>query len=295
MNVDWLRYFVELSETNNFHVAAEKLSITPPTLSKAISELESHYELKLINREHRMQGLTPAGELFLEKAKNILFKMDNLKNYMDALKTGDAEGPITIAGGGMTMKFFVPPVIKALLNKYPKISPKLFSMTSVKIEKNILDGKIDIGIMVYPPSSSEIDFTVIDEFSFVIVGKPNTFGNNWKELPFIVFKFFGENEISQIDSWPEKKYKRKVIMTVESLYTLISFCENGLGVAYIPEIVARESIKKGLLAIVSTPPFETSGKVYLVWSKNFSNNPTVTFKETMKAFLKKETTGGLLL
>jgi DNA-binding transcriptional LysR family regulator len=41
LNPEWLRYFVTLAETRNFHKAAERLHITPQALSKAIAGLET--------------------------------------------------------------------------------------------------------------------------------------------------------------------------------------------------------------------------------------------------------------
>ena len=53
MNLQQLEYFKVVSQTNNFTTASNILSITQPTLSKAISKLEEELEVKLFEREGR--------------------------------------------------------------------------------------------------------------------------------------------------------------------------------------------------------------------------------------------------
>src|SRR5687767_10689777 len=121
MNIDWLRYFVILSETKNYHAAATKIGITPPTLSKAISNLEKKYKTQLVKRSHKFHGLTPEGELLLENSRNFLAKIDNLKDFMNELRTGEPQGNLKIAGGAISSAYFVPPLIKHLLEKFPRV------------------------------------------------------------------------------------------------------------------------------------------------------------------------------
>ena len=65
LNPEWLRYFVCVAETRNFHQAAEQLHVTPQALSHAIAGLETYFKSRLIDRDKRVKGLTPAGEALL--------------------------------------------------------------------------------------------------------------------------------------------------------------------------------------------------------------------------------------
>ncbi|MFN3430662.1 MAG: LysR family transcriptional regulator, partial [Candidatus Sericytochromatia bacterium] len=69
MNLTQLRYFVTLAETRNFHEAARRLYITPQTLSTAIAQLEKTLQVRLVERRRRVEGLSDAGEAFLEEAR----------------------------------------------------------------------------------------------------------------------------------------------------------------------------------------------------------------------------------
>lgn len=49
------RYFVTLCEEQNFARAAERLSITPPTLTHQIQKLEKDLNVRLLNRKTKMK------------------------------------------------------------------------------------------------------------------------------------------------------------------------------------------------------------------------------------------------
>src|SRR6478672_3326558 len=98
MNTDWLRYYVALAETLNLQQAADRLHVTPQAVSKALAGLEDQFKLKLVERAHRIQGLSPAGEALLEEARTILADLENAERRLGEWKQGAPQGPVTIAG-----------------------------------------------------------------------------------------------------------------------------------------------------------------------------------------------------
>lgn len=72
MQIDVLRYFVELARVGSFYGAAKNIFISQQGLSKAIGALESELGVALIERESRGVRLTSAGEVFLAHANSIL-------------------------------------------------------------------------------------------------------------------------------------------------------------------------------------------------------------------------------
>ena len=85
MQIDALRYYIELARVGSFYRAAKNVFISQQGLNKAITSLESELGVKLVERESRGVRLTSSGEVFLEHAKTLLAE------YSDTLKDLYAE------------------------------------------------------------------------------------------------------------------------------------------------------------------------------------------------------------
>jgi DNA-binding transcriptional LysR family regulator len=277
MNIDWLRYFIVLAENQNFHTASEIIGITPPTLSHAVAELERYYKLELINRGQKIKGLTPAGEKFLEKAREIVFNVNNMNSQISEMISGEPEGNISIAGGEIANDFIYPKAFAKILEKYPKIYPNFYSIPGNRVFTPLLAGKVDLALSYTDfPMLPEFNFLKGVKFPYVIVGKEPQF-REWHEHSYITFiHFAGLKDIT----WPEEKFKRKIIMEVDSISSALDMCELGIGAAYVPEIIVKDKIKKGILHIVAIPPFERYSVLYLIWLK--SRRPSPVFSAVLE-------------
>jgi DNA-binding transcriptional LysR family regulator len=71
-----LRYFVAVAEELHFTRAAERLHVSQPALSRQIRLLERHLRCDLFVREPRVVRLTPAGEVLLAQARDVLDRWD---------------------------------------------------------------------------------------------------------------------------------------------------------------------------------------------------------------------------
>lgn len=66
-----LRYFLAVAETGTFSRAAQRVSVTQPTLSSGIAKLERELGARLFDRTRQGVALTPAGSRFLVRARRI--------------------------------------------------------------------------------------------------------------------------------------------------------------------------------------------------------------------------------
>jgi DNA-binding transcriptional LysR family regulator len=101
MELRHLRYFVAIAEQRSLTAAAEQLWIAQPGLSTQMRRLEAELGVQLLERHPRGVTLTPAGELFLERARIAIAAADvaaatgrDLQAGMiGSLRLGVASGP----------------------------------------------------------------------------------------------------------------------------------------------------------------------------------------------------------
>ena len=74
-----MKYAVEVANNGSLNKAAERLYIAQPNLSRAIKELEASLGITIFDRSAKGMVMTPAGEEFINYAKNILKQIDEVE------------------------------------------------------------------------------------------------------------------------------------------------------------------------------------------------------------------------
>lgn len=77
-----MRAFIAVTETGSFTRAAERMYTSHSSISRAVSALERELGVTLIERDNRVFGLTKAGEILLDGAKDLLEREEKLKTQI---------------------------------------------------------------------------------------------------------------------------------------------------------------------------------------------------------------------
>jgi DNA-binding transcriptional LysR family regulator len=272
MNPEWLRYFVVLSETKNFHQAAERLHVTPQALSKAIAGLETELKVVLVDRAHRVRGLTAAGEALLEEARRVTAAIEDAERRMAEWRDPVPRGPVTIAGDGLWHHYLLPPLLAALVAAHPEVRPKLYEMLPEDAERWVAEGEVEIGLLLQAPSRPDLAWRAGLATPYVIVGRPGEAGR-WQDFGYIVPRFFRRETPQSLDGWPEAVHPRRIAAEVEMLETAIKLAEAGVGVAFLPELAVRDRLAAGTLAVRAEAPVAFADELYVVWRKDVRPTP----------------------
>lgn len=96
MNMDHLYYFKTLVETKSRTETAEKLAITPSTLSLAISKLERELNTTLIDKKRGSVALTTEGEVFYEYIATALRFVEGGVKILNERGEGTSQSEIVI-------------------------------------------------------------------------------------------------------------------------------------------------------------------------------------------------------
>lgn len=137
-----LEHFIELAITGSFSRAASNLHLTQSALSKSIQSLEAELGIQLIERMGRRCTTTTAGSMMLERARNLVFEVDNLVN--GASENSDIEGTLRVGFGAGPGACMASSLVTHVLHDYPKIQLLLRRGTVQFLMSALRDRSIDM-------------------------------------------------------------------------------------------------------------------------------------------------------
>ena len=149
MTLNHLRYFIELVEQKNFTKAAEKLYISQSAISKAIHSLEDELHTSLYAHDQRKFVLTTSGELFYEFAKDVIHYYELRENELKAkIKKNDNILRLGLPPTAGSIYFYN--LIYEFNKENPDVQLQIQDVTSKFIPDLLLEGKLDLGIVIEP-------------------------------------------------------------------------------------------------------------------------------------------------
>lgn len=83
MNLQYVKYALEIARTGSISKAAENLSVAQPNLSRAVKELESQLGISIFERTRTGMTVTPEGDKFLTSGERILRDVAELSTMFD--------------------------------------------------------------------------------------------------------------------------------------------------------------------------------------------------------------------
>ena len=153
-----LRAFVVLAHEHSFVRAAERLHITPPTLTASIKSLEEALELRLFDRSTRNVVPTAHATSFLPVAERLL---DDLDRALEELhdKAGLRSGSVVVAGATSFINYVMSPAVARLAVEHPGIRVRLIEAATAGVRRCVLDGEADFGVTTLHEPDPSLDAT----------------------------------------------------------------------------------------------------------------------------------------
>ena len=156
MELKQLRYFVAVAEEGHFGRAAEKLHRSQPPVSAQIGRLERELGAQLLARTTRSVELTPAGEVFLAKAKRVLAAAEDARISVGRAAQG-LVGHLTIGFVSSAALSLLPLALRGFREAYPDVDLNLRELTSAEQRAALLEGDIDVGLVRLPMDTADLE------------------------------------------------------------------------------------------------------------------------------------------
>jgi DNA-binding transcriptional LysR family regulator len=159
-----VRYFAVLAEYEHFGHAATALHITQPSLSRQIRQLEQHLGARLLDRTPQGSQLTPAGHVFLPRARALL------KDAADAAAQTRAAATPHELTVGYTTNLIITPAVRQLRRQHPDAEVRSLHLNWDDGHTALLERRVDAVVTRLPFATAGLDVMVLyDEPRAVLV------------------------------------------------------------------------------------------------------------------------------
>lgn len=151
MDTQSLKAFLQVAEHQSFSIAAQRLHITQPAVSKRIANLEQQLNCKLFDRIGHNISLTEAGNALLPRARNILSAVEEASRSISDLR-GGVSGHLAMGISHHIGLHRLPPILREYSRRYPEVKLDIDFMDSEQAHDRILHGEMDLAVITLSPS-----------------------------------------------------------------------------------------------------------------------------------------------
>lgn len=256
-----LRAFTAVAESSSFVEACSVVHLSQPALSAAIRNLEEAVGGTLLARTTRSLTLTPEGEIFLPKAKQILKDCDSALSDLNNL-FAKQRGKLNIAAMPSFASNRLPYTLVHFHKLYPNINIAIQDVIAEEVVEMVRTGKVEFGISFDPEESSELEFTPLFNDKFVAALPKNhpLTGHkqvSWKTLednPIVLIQHPSSIR-KQIDRIIENhQLNLSIEMESHQLATIGRMVANNLGLSIIPSLCIEQMEEIGATCRPLTAP-----------------------------------------
>ena len=156
-----LEYFVAAGETGSITLASERIAISQPSISTAISHLENELGVQLFVRHHA-QGLslTPAGRHLLREAKALLQQAEGLYDAAGEA-SGQIRGRITVGCLVTLAPMMIPELSHSFMAAFPDVTVHQVEDDQESLLEGLRRAEIDVALTYDLQLSDDIAFQAL--------------------------------------------------------------------------------------------------------------------------------------
>ena len=261
-----IRLFVRLADLGSFTRVAEQTNTSKSMISKEISRLEGELGARLLHRSTRNVQLTHVGEGYLQRAREILAKLDDADNFVQDLQQhprGKLKINVPMALGITDLSSLFADFMRA----YPDIELDIHLGDE---NVDLVEQGFDLGFRASsrPVDSSYVGRPLID-FNYRVCASPQylemnpaiTLPRDLKEHNCFVYSYFQGKNV-----WPiEDGIPVQGTLRVNSTIFMMEAIKSGLGIGFIPDFVCRDALEKGEVIEVLAESKKPSLTLYVLY------------------------------
>jgi DNA-binding transcriptional LysR family regulator len=286
MQVESLKVFCDLAETESFTKAAQINGVTQSAVSQQISSLERQFKSLLIERSKKRFRLTREGQVLYEYSKQIIQSYDSLHNRLQEIKD-IISGTIRVATIYSIGLHDLPPYLKKFLRLFSTVNVHVEYRRANQVYEDVISNVVDLGLVAYPTKDPKLELVPLRKDSLVLICHPqHPFAKN-KSIK--LSHLAGQKFIGFEPDIPTRKAIDKIlrdhgvqvetVMEFDNIETVKRAVEIEAGISIVPQATVIQEVAKQTLAEVRIEGVELYRPLAAIYKKNKVLSPA------MKQFL----------
>jgi DNA-binding transcriptional LysR family regulator len=154
MQINQINAFLAVAELESFSLAAERLHITQPAVSKRIGQLENNLRVELFDRIGKRSILTPNGKAFKPHAERILQELQSYRSSLSQQQLTPS-GSLSFATSHHIGLHRLPQVLRDFKIQYPQVDLDLHFMDSEDACAAIANNELELAIVTLPEDADD--------------------------------------------------------------------------------------------------------------------------------------------
>ena len=268
MKLQQLRYIWEVAHHDlNVSATAQSLYTSQPGISKQIRLLEDELGVEIFSRSGKhLTRITPAGEVILKTAGEILRKVESIKQVAQEF-SNERKGSLSIATTHTQARYALPSVIETFISSYPEVSLHMQQGTPMQISEMAADGTVDFAIAT---EALELfsDLVMMPCYRWnrcIVVPKDHPLCQvsqltleDVAKFPIVtyVFGFTGRSKLDE--AFIERGLAPKVVFTAADADVIKTYVRLGLGIGIVASMAYSEDHDSDLVRLDASHLFKDS-------------------------------------
>jgi DNA-binding transcriptional LysR family regulator len=286
MQIESLKVFCDLTETESFTKAAQINSVTQSAVSQQISSLERTFKSLLIERSKKRFRLTREGQVLYDYSKQIIQTYESLHSKLQELKD-IISGTIRVATIYSIGLHDLPPYIKKFMKNYPTVNIHVEYRRANQVYEDVFSNVVDLGLVAYPVKDSKLEIVSLRKEPLVLICHPQ---HAFARQKSIKLKQLADQKVIGFEpDIPTRKALDKIlreygvdvkhVMEFDNVETVKRAVEIDAGISIVPLGTVTQEVSKQTLTAVVIEDGEFFRPLAAIYKKNKVLSPA------MKQFL----------
>jgi DNA-binding transcriptional LysR family regulator len=286
MQIESLKMFCDLAETESFTKAAQISGVTQSAVSQQISSLERIFKSLLIERSKKRFRLTREGQVLYDYSKQIIQSYESLHSKLQELKD-IISGTIRVATIYSIGLHDLPSYVKRFMKSYPTVNVHVEYRRANQVYDDVMSNVVDMGLIAYPVKDPKMEIVALRKEPLILICHPQ---HPFAKLKTVKLKALtGQNVIGFEPDIPTRKALDKIlkehgvevkhVMEFDNVETVKRAVEIDAGVSIVPQGTISQEIAKQTLVAVDIEDGDFFRPIAAIYKKNKVLSPA------MKQFL----------